>query len=129
MASPGMAATAMELAATAAVISMTVIFFSSRASMEALWYSGADTLSDTTKAESAATASSTRARTVFCIIFLFNSMFCYPFSYGTAFSHGMGTPEGSAAGRFFLCIKKASRDSRRTPFFVFPFTVLNIRMD
>lgn len=49
MASPGMAATAMELAATAAVISMTVIFFSSRASMEALWYSGADTLSDTTK--------------------------------------------------------------------------------
>ena len=30
---------------------------------------------------------------------------------------------------FSYGIKKASRDSRKTPFFVFPFTVLNIRMD
>ena len=97
--------------------------------MEALWYSGADTLSDTTKAESAATASSTRARTVFCIIFLFNSMFCYPFSYGTAFSHGMGIPEGPAAGRSFLWHKNGVQGQPQDAVFRFPFTVLNIRMD
>ena len=129
MASPGMAATAMELAATAAVISMTVIFFSSRASMEALWYSGADTFSDTTKADSAATASSTRARTVFCIIFLFNSMFCYPFSYGTAFSHGAGDSGRTGCRPPFLWHKNGVQGQPQDAVFRFPFTVLNIRMD